>query len=361
LWRGEPLADTRSEVLAARELPRLTELRLQVLEARIEASLQLGDHTRVIGELRQLASEHPLREHLSALLMLALYRDGRPGEALTAYQQARAVLVAELGIEPGERLHELQRQILTTDPALSGPPALGSGWPTVASGGPLVPRQLPGTVRHFTGRTAELDALDALLAEASGGRGAAISVISGTAGVGKTALAVRWADQVAAQFPDGQLYVNLRGYDPGRPVSAAAALAGFLRALGVPGPAVPAGLAERAAAYRSLLAGRRLLVLLDNAASPAQVRPLLPGSPSCVVVVTSRDALAGLVARDGAARLGLSLLPPGEAAGLLRTLIGARAAADPGGTAALAGLCARLPLALRVAAELAAARPGTPL
>jgi tetratricopeptide (TPR) repeat protein len=184
-----------------------------------------------------------------------------------------------------------------------------------------------------------------------------ISAIGGTAGVGKTALAVHWAHQVAGRFPDGQLYVNLRGYDPGQPMPAADALARFLRCLGVPGQDIPAEEDERAARYRSLLAGRRMLVVLDNAGEVKQVRPLLPGTPGCVVVVTSRDALAGLIARDGAVRLDLDLLPLADAVGLLQTLIGARADADPAATAALADQCCRLPLALRVAAELAANRP----
>jgi tetratricopeptide (TPR) repeat protein len=186
-------------------------------------------------------------------------------------------------------------------------------------------------------------------------------VIGGTPGVGKTALAVRWAHRVSGRFPDGQLYANLRGYDSERPVTAADALAGFLRALGVAGQDIPPGTDERAALYRSLLAGRRMLVVLDNAGDDAQIRPLLPGGPPCVTVVTSRDALAGLVVREGARRLDLGLLPQADAAGLLRALIGVRAAADPGATAALASLCARLPLALRVAAELAATRGGAPL
>ena len=188
-----------------------------------------------------------------------------------------------------------------------------------------------------------------------------ISAIGGTAGVGKTALAVHWAHQVADRFPDGQLYVNLRGYDPGLPEPSAAALAGFLRALGVPDQSIPAQESDRAAQYRSLMAGRRMLVLLDNASEVEQVRPLLPGSPACAVVVTSRDALAGLVARDGAQRLDLGLLRPGDALGLLRITIGTAVDADPAAAEALADRCSRLPLALRVAAELAVARPGVPL
>lgn len=177
----------------------------------------------------------------------------------------------------------------------------------------------------------------------------------------KTALAVHWAHQVTGQFPDGQLYVDLRGYDPDHPVPATDALAWFLWALGVPHLDIPAEAAARAALYRSLLAGRRMLVVLDNARSVDQVRPLLPGASPCAVVVTSRDALAGLVARDGAARLDLDLLPLPDAVGLLDTLIGARVAADPGAAEELAERCCRLPLALRVATELAVVRPGAPL
>jgi tetratricopeptide (TPR) repeat protein len=179
--------------------------------------------------------------------------------------------------------------------------------------------------------------------------------------VGKTALAVHWAHQVAERFPDGQLYLNLRGYDPGQPMSPDAALATFLQVLGVPGPEIPADADERAVRYRSLLAGRRMLVLLDNAGSVDQVRPLLPASAGCMALVTSRDSLAGLVARDGAQRLDLDLLPLADATGLLRALIGDRATADAGSTLALAGQCSRLPLALRVAAERAIERPGTSL
>jgi DNA-binding SARP family transcriptional activator/tetratricopeptide (TPR) repeat protein len=360
LWRGEPLVGVESQLLAARELARLTEMWLQAVETRIDADLHLGRHGEVIGELRRLAASYPLRERLHGLLMLALYRDGRQGEALAAYRHARSVLIEELGTEPGTGLRELHQQLLTADPILDVP---GPG-PAVAGGpGPEVPQQLPASVAHFAGREEELAALTALLDQASAGTPGTvvISAIGGTAGVGKTALAVHWAHQVGDRFPGGQLYVNLRGYDPGQPMTVGDALAGFLRALGVPGPDIPAEEDERAARYRSLLAGRRLLVVADNAGSVEQVRPLLPGSPACVLVVTSRDSLAGLVARHGATRLELGLLPLRDAVGLLRSLIGVRVDADPEAAEALALQCARLPLALRVAAELAAARPATPL
>ena len=188
------------------------------------------------------------------------------------------------------------------------------------------PRQLPGAVAQFTGRSAELTRLSELLDQVGGHAPGTvvISAIGGTAGVGKTALAVHWAHQVADRFPDGQLYVNLRGYDPDQVVPAADVLAGFLRALGVPGSDVPPGTDDRAARYRSLVSGRRMLVVLDNAGSVEQVRPLLPGTPACVTVVTSRDSLAGLVAREGAVRLDLDLLPAAEAVSLLQALIGER-------------------------------------
>jgi DNA-binding SARP family transcriptional activator/Tfp pilus assembly protein PilF len=360
LWRGEPLADAGSELLAAREAPRLAEMRLQALEGRIEADLHLGHHAEVIAELRRLISVHPLREHLHALLMLALYRCGRQAEALAAYQHARRILIEELGTEPGAWLQEMHQRVLTADPALSVAPP---GQPAARAGsGPQVPRQLPAAVGYFAGRADELHALSGLIdGDGDAGRTLVISAIGGTAGVGKTALAVHWAHQVADRFPDGQLYVNLRGYDPARPMPAADALAGFLRALGVPGQAIPAEEDERAAQYRSLLASRRMLVVLDNARSVEQVRPLLPGAPACMVVVTSRDALTGLVARDGARRLELDPLPVAEAIDLLRALIGARVDVEPDAAAALAAQCSRLPLALRVAAELAAARPAIPL
>jgi DNA-binding SARP family transcriptional activator/tetratricopeptide (TPR) repeat protein len=367
LWRGEPLADVESEALSRCEVPRLAELRLQAAELRIEAELCLGRHGVVIAELERMVAAHPLREHLRALLMLALYRDGRQAEALAAYQCARRALVDELGAEPGAELSELHRQILATGPVLAGPVSGRLPPPDArlagAKPGPVVPRELPGPVAHFAGRAAELAELTRKLELASACRPRAlvISAISGMAGVGKTALALQWAHQVADRFPDGQLHVNLRGYDPGQPVSAADALAGFLRSLGMAEPDIPAETEDRAARYRSLLAGKRMLIMIDNAGDAEQVRPLLPGSPSCVAVVTSRDALAGLVARDGAGRLDLGLLPPAEATGLLRALIGERVDAEPEAAVTLAGYCARLPLALRVAAERAAASPGDSL
>jgi DNA-binding SARP family transcriptional activator/Tfp pilus assembly protein PilF len=362
LWRGEPLSDAGSEVLTAREVPRLVELRLQALEVRFDADLHLGRQAEVITELRQLVSGHPLREHLHGLLMLALYRDGRQAEALAAYQDARRILAEELGTEPGTGLRELHQRMLAGDLTLDAPvPA--PPVPAPPAPGPAVPRELPARVAHFTGRGSELAALSRLL-DTSGAQMAetvVISAIGGTAGVGKTALAVHWAHQAAGRFPDGQLYVNLRGYDPAQPAVPTDVLAGFLRSLGVADQDIPVEEAERAARYRSLLTGKRMLVVLDNAGSAEQVRPLLPGDPACTVVVTSRDVLTGLVARDGARRLDLDLLPLRDAVGLLRALIGGRVDADPAAAAVLASQCGRLPLALRVAAELAAGHPAVRL
>jgi len=354
LWHGTPLTDVPSQLLRDQWVPHLEQLHMQALDWRIEGNLREGRQQQLIPELRELTARHPLREHFHAQLMLALCRCGRQAEALAAYRNACGVLAEELGVEPGPGLRDLHQRILSGDPAL-------------AVTGPALeaepPRELPSAVPGFTGRHAELEALTGLRRRAGeqASQAVVISAIGGTAGVGKTALAVYWAHRAAARFPDGQLYVNLRGYDPGQPLPATDALAGFLRSLGVPGPDIPPEADQRAARYRSLLAGKRMLVVLDNAGSADQVRPLLPGTPGCTVVVTSRDALAGLVARDGATRLDLDVLPRQDAVALLRTLIGARADAEPEAAAELADQCARLPLALRVAAELAASRPAASL
>ncbi len=352
LWRGPALADVPSGPLAAAEASRLEELRLVAAELRLEADLRRGLGAELVPELRGLTGAHPLRERFWHQLMRALTGEGRTAEALVAYGDARQAIADDLGTDPGPDLRQLYHRLLADD----RPPAAG---PDIVA---PVPRQLPRAVPHFTGRQAELTALSRLLDPAPGPAGAVVvSAIGGAAGVGKTALAVHWAQQATERFPDGQLYVNLRGYDPGQPVTPADALAGFLLALGLSGSQLPRGDDERAARYRSLLAGRRLLVVLDNARDEEQVRPLLPGAAGCAVVVTSRSALAGLVARDGAARVELGTLSEADAARLLRALIGPRAAADPAATAALAGLCGRLPLALRVAAERISTRPDASL
>jgi DNA-binding SARP family transcriptional activator/Tfp pilus assembly protein PilF len=370
IWRGEPLADVPSELLTLREVPRLTEMRLQAMEELMHADLQLGHHGEVIAELRRLTSDHPLRERLHALLMLALYRDGQQAEALSAYQHARRALVDELGAEPGPELRRLEHQVLTADPVLAARAGQRG-----ADGGPagepgrrapaMVPRQLPAPVGHFTGRARELGALTGLL-DQSGETAQAtvvISAIGGMAGVGKTALALHWAHRVAGEFPDGQLYADLGGFGPaGTAVEPAAALGGFLDALGVAAQLIPSGLEARAGLYRSLVAGRRVLVVLDNARDVEQVRPLLPGSPGCLVLVTSRSRLAGLAVGGNAELLALDVLSEQEARELLTVRLGAgRVAGEPDAVSELIGLCAGLPLALAIAVARAAAHPGFPL
>jgi DNA-binding SARP family transcriptional activator/tetratricopeptide (TPR) repeat protein len=362
LWRGEPLADVESELLATRDIPRLAELRLQAMEVRLDADLHLQRHAEVTTEVQGLAEAHPLRERLHGLLMRALYQDGRQAEALAAYARARQLLVDELGTEPGAGLRELHRKILDGDPALD-PPLHGPGAPGFLA--PPVPRQLPTAVPGFAGRAAELAALIRILDEVSveSPGTVVISAIGGTAGVGKTALALHWAHQIAARFPDGQLYVNLRGFDPtGVPMAAAEALRGFLDALSVPPDRIPAQPEARAGLYRSLLADRRMLIVLDNARDEQQVRPLLPASPASLVIVTSRNQLAGLAAADRARLLTLDVLSHGEAVHMLTARIGAdRVAVEPGAAAEIAALCGRLPLALAVAAARSEARPDFPL
>lgn len=360
LWRGDPLADVGSELLADREVPRLAEMRLRALETGHDADLNLGRHADVITGLRQLAACHPLRERLHAQLMLALCRDGRQAEALAAYQHARQVLIEELGTGPGPGLRELHQQILTGDPALVLPQAAPRGTRPAPS---RVPRELPAGVPHFTGRADMLATLTEAMSRPECSGTVVILAVNGTAGVGKTALAVHWAHQVAERFPDGQLYVDLRGYDPsGAPRPAAEVIRGFLDSLGVPAAHVPSGEQAQAGLYRSLMTGQRVLVVLDNARDAAQVRRLLPGSAGCLVLVTSRSQLTGLAAADGARLLTVDVLTDAEARTLLNRRLGTgRVAAEPEATADLVRLCARLPLALSIAAARAAARPGHPL
>jgi DNA-binding SARP family transcriptional activator len=356
LWRGEPLLDVPSPSLRTRFVPRLEELRVQLLEDRVEAELRLGRTDQLVPQLRDLVTRHPLRERFHAQLMAALAAAGRTAEALTAYQEARRVLVDELGIEPGPELRRLQERILAgaaTAADESAPAHLVT-----------VPRQLPTGVRHFAGRKAEIKALSSLLTQRPETAGAVvISAIDGTAGIGKTALAVHWAHQNADRFPDGQLYANLRGFDPGgAPVRIATVVRGFLDALDVAPAGIPLGLDAQLALYRSRLAERRMLVVLDNARDADQVRPLLPGTSGCLVLVTSRSRLTGLVALDGAVPLSLDLFTEHEARDLLAQRLGServlreRHAAD-----ALIDLCAGLPLAVNIVVAHAARHPDQPL
>jgi DNA-binding SARP family transcriptional activator len=335
LWRGTALADVPATPIVSAEATRLEQLRLSALEERIGAELDLGLHAQVVDELSQLVQDHPLRERLCGYFMIALYRCGRRAEALGAYRGVRTVLVEETGIEPGPELRALERAVLNDGATLAVPTD-----PTVATA--PVPAQLPALVPDFAGREVHLRRLDALLAD----RAPAIITIDGLAGVGKTALAVRWAHSAGDRFPDGHLFIDMRGYSDQAPVQPLEALARFLQALGVAPEHIPLEVDAAACLYRSTLAGKRVLVVLDNVEHADQVRPLLPGETGCLSVVTSRDQLRGLIAREGAMRLRLDVLSPAEAHELLVTLLGR---VDAAAAAELARLCGYLPLALRIA------------
>ena len=356
LWRGAPLEDVPSELLRREEVPRLEHLWLQAQERRIDAALHLGRHDELVPELRDLVAQHRARECFHGQLMLALYRSGHRAEALAAYQDARQVIADEAGAEPGPELRHLHQRMLTADPSLA---ARNPKWSRTEV---VRPRPIQAGTPDFVGRAPELTALYGMLDAAAAGQTVIISAVGGTAGVGKTTLALHFAHRVADLFPEGQLYVNLRGFDPSRlPVTPQEAIRGFLDALQVPPASIPAGPAAQAALYRSLTAGRRMLVLLDNARDSEQVRPLLPCSPGGLVLVTSRSELPGLVA-EGARPLGLGLFSDTEALDLLARRIGAaRVAAEPDAARELTRLCARLPLALAITAARANARPGFPL
>jgi DNA-binding SARP family transcriptional activator/tetratricopeptide (TPR) repeat protein len=374
LWRGPALADVPATAKIEAIRAGLTAERLSAMQDRVRAMLQLGRNREAAEDLASLLAANPLEEELTGMLMIALARSGRKADALQVFCDMRARLAAELAVEPGPELQRLRRRILAGDPELEAQAdgvarrsrtLNGPAEPAAEDNGLLVvPRQLPAAVAHFTGRAEELRVLSSLLDRLGRTDGTVvISAIGGTAGVGKTALAVHWAHQVAGHFPDGQLYVNLRAFGPsGPPVTAGEALRGFLGSLGVPGERIPAGTDAQAGLYRSILAGRRMLLVLDNAADEAQVRPLLPGSPGCLAVVTSRRPLPGLAAVEGALRVSLDLMTEAEARELLAARLGAaRVAAEPAAVSELAVLCARLPLALAVAAVRAAASPGLPL
>jgi DNA-binding SARP family transcriptional activator len=359
LWSGPALAGVPGPYAAAQR-SRLDELRLSAQEEHLATVVDLGRYDQAATELSALAAAHPLRERLRELQMLALYGAGRQAEALEAFQDTRLLLREELGVDPGPGLRAIHQRILVMDPALLNPAPPPAPAEPAEPAAP-VPAQLPAEVAHFTGRAEHFEALTDLAGLA--GATVVVTAIGGTAGIGKTALAVHWAHRQAGLFPDGALYVNLRGFDPaGSPVEPAAAVRGFLDALGVASRRIPAGLEAQAGLYRSLLSGKRMLVVLDNARDADQVRPLLPGAPGTLVLVTSRDQLAGLVALDGAHSLTLDLLAPREARDLLARRLGAaRVEAEPDAVEELIELCARLPLALNITAARAAARPSFPL
>jgi DNA-binding SARP family transcriptional activator len=367
LWRGPAFADVPPTPLIRTTADRLDQRRASAVEARIDADLLLGDHTGLVDELTTRVDADPYRERVWCQLMLALYRCGRRADALAAYERLRRLLRDELGVEPSRPARNLLEQIRAADPALDLPPQrLPEASTTPAAPASVqtpVPRQLPTGLPDFTGRAAQLAQLDSLLGDdRPPSHAVVITAIAGMGGVGKTALAVHWAHRVAGEFPDGQLFADLRGYAQSPPREPGDVLAAFLRALGMPPDQVPVDVDEAAAHYRSLVAGKRMLIVLDNARSAEQVRPLLPGGASCLLLVTSRDQLSGLTAHHGAGRLALDRLDVAECHALLVRILGERRVADEHAAAMdLIDLCAQLPLALRLAAAGLAAEPGRPL
>ncbi|WP_210582867.1 BTAD domain-containing putative transcriptional regulator, partial [Streptomyces sp. GESEQ-4] len=357
LWRGEAFAgadtpwfNTQRNVVEAERLAAQIDL--------VDVRLRLGQHARVLAECSSRAEAYPLDERVAGQLMLALFRCGRQAEALACYTALYKRLAEELGTEPGAEVQRVHQAMLRGESART---AARDALPSAKTGAlRAVPAQLPLDAQGFTGRAEELAQLDGILATgAERSAAVVISAVSGTAGVGKTALAVHWAHRVADWFPDGQLYVNLRGFDPsGAAVTPDQAVRSFLDGLGVPAPQVPVDLQARVGLYRSLLAGQRVLVVLDNARDADQVRPLLPGSPGCLAVVTSRNRLTGLVAAEGAHPLTLDLLSPAEARDLLAHRLGEdRLAAEPDAVQEIITRCARLPLALAITTARAATNP----
>ncbi|WP_237774392.1 AfsR/SARP family transcriptional regulator [Actinosynnema sp. ALI-1.44] len=357
MWRGEPFGGLEGPLIEA-ERRRLQERHLDAVELRAMINLDRGYETETVADLAGLVLQFPVRERLRELLMLALYRSGRQADALQTFHDLRETLTDTLGVDPCPALHRLYQQILVGDPALSRPSGTRATTQDAGVAGP--PRQLPAAPRLFTGRRDELTALtDAVDEPADSGIAVVITAIGGTGGIGKTWLALHWAHQNVDLFPGGQLYVNLRGFDSsGEPMPPAVAVRGFLTALGVSPAAIPIDLDAQTALYRSLAAGKQLLVVLDNARDVAQVTPLLPGSRTCTVLITSRRHLAGLVATHGAQILDLDVLSDTEARELLVRHLGPdRLAAEPSSVNTLLDRCAGLPLAISIVAARIAARP----
>ncbi|MFE2597288.1 BTAD domain-containing putative transcriptional regulator [Streptomyces sp. NPDC059396] len=348
MWDDEPLAGIPGP-FAENQRNHFTDWRLQLIEERVELDLEDGAHAEAVPELTALVAQHPLRERLRELLMLALYRNGRQAEALAVYADTRRLLADELGVEPGRQLFDLQQRILAADPGLSvltAPDAMDAEVP--------VPRQLPTDIRDFTGRDTFVQELTHDLVSQAGESVMAISSVAGLGGVGKTALAVRIAHEAREHFPDGQLYADLQGNN-NSPAEPTAVLGGFLRALGTADSGIPDSLAERGALYRSLLEDRRVLVLLDNARDADQVLPLLPRTVGCAALVTSRRRMIGLP--DGHL-VNLDVLAPEEALELFASIVGEkRAAAERKATLDVVAACGFLPLAIRIIASRIAARP----
>ncbi|PKV93719.1 DNA-binding SARP family transcriptional activator [Amycolatopsis echigonensis] len=351
-WRGSALQNVESDTLHRDEVGQLAEERTRVRELWAETLLTVGEHDTVVPELERLTRENPLRERPHEQLMYALLRSGRQAEALDVYRRISGLLAEELGLDPGAGLQRAHRLVLGGD--------AGTRFRTPLE--PHIPHQLPADLGAFAGRAADLKALRALLPEAlDDGTSTPIASVEGMGGQGKTTLSVHFAHQIADRFTGGQVFLDLRGYGPGAPVPPIAALETMLIALGVPADRIPSGLDERAATWRTYTTGRRLLVVLDNANSTEQVRYLLPG-PGCLVVVTSRWQLRGLVATHGARRIALSELDSEEAVELLASAIGVeRVHEDPVAAGRFVQYCGGLPLAIRILAVRAAQFPRLPL
>jgi DNA-binding SARP family transcriptional activator len=358
LWRGAPFEGLRSAWLEDDEAPRLVEAYLAAVERRVDLDLAEDRLAGLVPLLRELVAHHPLRESLWVRLLVVLARCGRQAEAVERYEMVRLRLAEELGVDPGAELRRVHADLLA-----GRAPELGDGARSQLAERPPprgpVPRQLPAAGEDLCGREAELASLAELFGDDASMRPAArVCVISGMAGAGKSALAVHWAHRLAGRFGDGELYADLRGMAP-RPLEPLKVLGRFLRALGADAATIPTDVEEASAAFRSQVAGRRLLLVLDDAAGATQVAPLLPASPGCAVLVTSRRALPGL---EGAAQLRLGVLEPAGAVALLGHLAGEdRVAAEPAAAVAVARSCGWLPLALRAAGARLAARPTWPV
>ena len=352
LWRGPALDGIDSQLIQA-AAGRLEEQRVTATEDRIKLELDLGRQRELVGELTEVVGEYPLRERLRGYLMLALYRCNRTAEALQVYRQARKTMLDELGIEPSESLRQLQLDILRSDPRLEAPAEPAKVQPAAWQ----IPCLLPTDTADFTGRAKQVDQINQLVIAATEQEAqfaVPVIMIVGKGGIGKTCLAVHACHGIAEHFPDGQLFVDLHGGSP-HPVSPVQVLERFLRALGVPGSQIPDSLDERAEIYRGLLARRKILVLLDDAASESQVYPLLPGGPTAAVMITSRRRLAGLA---GATAIEVDVFDAGKSLDLLARITGAeRVEQQPQAATAIAELCGHLPLALRIAGARLAARP----